>query len=142
MRKAVHALLTASVIGLVLNLLWENIQAPLYAGYTSFIQHVPICSMASLGDVAIILFLYILFALILRNVLWFQNLNTMSVFSLLIIGAVIGAGIEKWALLTSRWSYGYNMPIIPFLRVGLAPVLQMMIVPTLTFYFSSRYKGL
>jgi len=108
MRKAIPALLSISVIGLVLNLLWENLQAPLYKGYTSFIQH----------------------------------LNWKSILSLLIIGTVIGVGIERWAFITGRWSYTESVPIIPFLKVGITPILQMMIVPILTFYLSAKYKKL
>lgn len=140
MRKTIHTLLSISVIGLVLNLLWENVQAPLYEGYTGFVQHSPICAVASLGDVVIIVFLYAVFAAIMRDALWFRRLNWKSTVSLIVIGAVIGVGIEKWGLADGRWNYTESMPIIPFLKVGLTPILQMMIVPILTFYLSSKYK--
>lgn len=32
------------------HLLWENLQAPLYKGYTSFAQHFGICLKATFGD--------------------------------------------------------------------------------------------
>lgn len=139
MRKTIRALVTISALGLALNVLWENLQAPLYEGYTSFIQHVPICLVASLGDAAIIVFLYALFALFFRDTLWFGNLNWRYIVSLIIIGAIIGVGIEKWGLITGRWSYTEGMPIIPLLNVGLTPILQMMITPTVTFYLSAKY---
>jgi len=103
---------------------------PLYNGYRIFWQQLSICFIASLWDVAMILFLYILFALISKDMLWFQNLNPESVFSLLTIGALVGIGIERWALAAHRWSYNNGMPIIPFLEVGFVPVLQMMILPS------------
>jgi|SRR3989344_1107660 len=137
-KNTLYALVSISIVGLALNFLWENLQAPLYAGYTGFIQHLSICSMATLGDLTIILFMYIYSSLIFKDVLWFQNLSLKSVLSLLIIGVIVGVGIEKWALLTDRWTYGYNMPIIPLLGVGLTPVLQMIILPILTFSFSAK----
>lgn len=140
MRKIARALLIISAVGLVLNLLWENAQAPLYEGYAGFIQHLSICSVASLGDVAIIIFLYVLFALVFKDMLWFMNLRWKSIVSLMVIGTIIGIGIEKWALITGRWSYTEGMPIISFFNVGLTPVLQMTILPILTFRLSSKYK--
>ena len=36
------------------------------------------------------------------------------------------------------WSYNELMPIIPYLNVGLSPVLQMIIVPIITYFISAR----
>ncbi len=136
MKKTIQALLTISAVSFVLNLFWENAQAPLYKGYISFIQHLQICAIASLGDVVIILFLYALYAVITRDILWFRNQNWRSIVSLIIIGAIIGVGIEKWSLLTHRWSYAESMPIILLIKVGLSPVLQMIVLPIITFYIT------
>ncbi len=136
--KNIKIFFIVSVFGLLTNLVWENLQAPLYQGYNNFWQHFQICLIASLGDVAIIILLYVLFALIFRNILWFQNLNWKSILFLIIIGTIIGIGIEKWALITGRWNYTESMLVIPFLNVGLIPVLQMMLLPLLTFYVAKK----
>lgn len=138
-RKYLTPLLTIAVVSLLLNVLWENVQAPLYVGYAGPVAHLQVCIRAAIGDVLIILFIYGLFALMYRDMLWFQKLDWGSVVFLIIVGAGVGIGIEKWALHLQRWDYVPNMPIIPIVKVGLSPVLQMMILPIVTFHLTSKY---
>lgn len=46
-----------------------------------------------------------------------------------VLGAMTATIIEWHALRTGRWTYNSLMPLIPWLGVGLYPVLQMAIVP-------------
>jgi len=39
------------------------------------------------------------------------------------------------ALALGRWEYAAAMPIVPLLRVGLSPVLQMAVLLPLAVYF-------
>jgi hypothetical protein len=41
------------------------------------------------------------------------------------IGIIIGISIEWYALGVGRWSYNEYMPIIPLLKVGLTPTIQL-----------------
>ena len=52
----------------------------------------------------------------------------------MLAGFLIAVHIEQRALETGRWSYGQLMPIIPYVQVGLMPVLQMMILPMAHLY--------
>ena len=121
--------ITLAVVAFLLHVVWENAQAPLYTGYQSFSQHFSICLIGSLGDV-----------IITRSVLAFMWLlkkdvaKTTDFVALAIIGFVVAVVIEQHALLTSKWSYALAMPIIPILKVGLAPVLQMTLLLPLSFY--------
>ena len=133
------ALLRISVVSFVLNAIWENAHAPLYAGYISPLRHVPMCTRAAFGDVLIVLLMYGLFTLMYKDAWWFKKLNWKSVALLGIVGLEIGVGIEIWALHAQRWNYGASMPIIPRVQVGLTPVLQMMLLPIITFYLSAKY---
>ncbi len=140
MKEKISVFINIFVISFVLNLIWENIQAPLYEGYYSFTQHFWICFKASLGDAVIITFIFFMLALFFKNILWFQNLNWKPILFLVVIGMLISIGIEKWALATLRWHYAYNLPIIPIIKVGLTPVLQMMILPVTTFYILLKIR--
>lgn len=138
MNKLTKTLLIIAITSLVLNLAWENLQAPLYQGYSNFWQHLSICSIASLGDVLIILVLYCVLAIVNRDMLWISKMNSADVAILIVLGALVAMGMEKWALTTERWQYSSAMPIIPYVEVGLLPVLQMGLLPLFTCYIGKR----
>lgn len=133
-------ILLICLISFALNLVWENLQAPLYQGYANFWNHFPVCLWGTIGDVIIVLLLYFAFAAWHRDWYWIKTLSGWSVFTLGILGLVIGIGIEQWAVASARWAYTQAMPILPGLRVGLWPVLQMMILPGLTFFLAAKIR--
>lgn len=53
-------------------------------------------------------------------------------------GVLTAAVVEQWAVREGRWTYNELMPIIPLVRVGLWPVLQMGLVTPLTLWISER----
>jgi len=55
---------------------------------------------------------------------------------LAIIGFFFAVGIEQSALLLERWGYTDVMPIVPYLQVGLLPVLQMTLLLPLSIYLT------
>lgn len=137
MNKFTKILLIIAGTSLVLNLAWENLQAPLYQGYSNFWQHLSICSIASLGDVLIILILYFVLAIVNRDMLWISKMNRADVAGLIVLGALVAIGIEKWALDTERWQYTSAMPLIPYIEVGLLPVLQLAALPLLSYWLTN-----
>lgn len=132
------------ILGLIIffsflgNVVWENLQAPLYQGYGSFWQHFPVCFWGTIGDVVIVLVLYLAITVWYRDWYWIKDLSLRSVITLGILGLAIGAGIELRALSAAQWAYTPAMPVIPGLGVGLLPVLQMMILPGLTFFLAAK----
>jgi hypothetical protein len=136
--KKVRLILYIIIIGFLLNLIWENVQAPLYEGYEDFWAHFMMCFWASLVDVAVILLLYGLFAIWYKDFYWINYMNWKIVVVLIIIGGAIAVGFEQWAFEGQKWSYTDNMPIVPFTKVGLSPLLQMMLLPLLTFWLSYK----
>jgi hypothetical protein len=48
------------------------------------------------------------------------------------VGALGAVGLEWYALASGRWSYNERMPIVPLVNVGLWPVLQMTLLPSLS----------
>ncbi len=96
--------------GFILHLLWENLQAPLYASFTSLRDHFWICFKAAW---AITLLIGVLLAVSFE--LWAVYVD-------------------------QRWQYTQSMPLIPVLQVGLTPVLQMLIIPLVTLLLTSRFS--
>ncbi len=62
--------LTALLLSFALNLIWEIAQGPLYLGHEDFWRTLPMCAVASVGDVGIVFGLYGAFALASRDVDW------------------------------------------------------------------------
>ncbi len=125
-----------TIIAFLLHIVWENAQAPLYAGYQSFSLHFPVCFIGTVGDVVITL-LVLAFLRLLKK----DNLQTAADFmALAIIGFIIAVFIEQNALLVGKWNYAPTMPLIPYFQVGLAPILQMTILLPLSFYLAKLFN--
>lgn len=119
-----------SLIAFILHVIWENAQAPLFQGYSSFSQHFSVCFIGAVGDVVITLFVLAFIWLLKKD-----GPQTIADFlSLAVIGFVIAVAIEQHALLVGKWDYAPAMPLIPWLHVGLTPILQMTLLLPLSFY--------
>lgn len=128
-------IITLAIVAFLLHVVWENAQAPLYAGFQSFSQHFSICFIATIGDVVITLSVLAFLRLLKKDVTQITDF-----IGLAIIGFIIAVVIEQYALLAGKWSYARTMPIIPLLKVGLAPILQMTLLLPLSFYLARLTK--
>lgn len=129
----------------LLHLLWENLQAPLYEGFTSFGQHFWICFRATFGDLLFMFIIYAALAIIHRNLWWIADVSAYTYSTWIIalfIGAALAVSFEFWAVYVShRWDYTHMMPLLPLLRIGVFPVLQMIVVPVSTLFVTSRFSS-
>lgn len=124
------------VVSFALNILWENLQAPLFTGFVSFSNHFPMCFVGTIGDVVINLTV-LTFMILLRQDLVLK-FNKSDFIALAILGFIIAVAIEQNALLTSKWGYNSAMIVLPHLHVGLAPILQMVFLLPLSFYLTQK----
>lgn len=138
--KKQYKRLIASVgaIAFLLNFMWEVAQGFLYKGYKYDWEHISFCALASVADVLMVFILLFGFGLIYRNVLWIARLNATKIWWLMLAG-FLGAIVAEMAH-TSRgsWAYTESMPLIPWVDVGLTPVLQFTILPLIIFMVSIR----
>lgn len=128
-----------SFIAFIVHVIWENAQAPLFQGYASFAEHLPVCTAGTVGDVAITLFVYVVVALLKNDFNWIASLNKKDVIVLAVVGFFIAVGIEWRALLFGRWAYTDAMPLIPYLKVGLTPILQMLLLLPFSAYLTKKF---
>lgn len=132
-----------ALLGFVLNLVWENAQAPLYAGYTSFTDHFLTCLRATLGDAAIVLLLSMAYTFAAKERDGMRDTKRRSALAataIVITGIIIAILIEWHALAAGRWSYA-AMLLIPLLNVGLLPILQLALLPLATVYIAEKVMG-
>jgi hypothetical protein len=129
----------------VLHLLWENLQAPLYAGFQSSAQQFWICFKATWGDLLFMACIYVALAIIHRDPFWVADRAAYALpatwIIALLVGGLLAVNLELWAVhVDHRWQYTETMPLIPVLRIGLTPVLQMMVIPLAAIAFTSRFS--
>lgn len=129
-----------------LHLLWENLQAPLYEGFVSFQQHFWICFKATGGDLLFMLIIYAALAVIHRDAFWFVNRaaydHAATWMIAVLLGVLLAVSFELWAVYVAhRWQYAEAMPLLPILRIGLTPVLQMVFVPLIAFLFTRSFSS-
>jgi hypothetical protein len=120
-------LFRVAIVSFVLNLIWENLHSYLYAGYMGGRITQLILLEASLIDALLIILISLPF---IYREKWRGK-------SWLIIpfGIIISIIIELGALYLGRWSYNEYMPLIPLLRVGLTPTIQLGLLGYISYKF-------
>ena len=131
---------TTGWVAFVLNFVWELAQMPLYKNAPYDLAHIAFCALASVADVIMVLLIYFCFALIYKNPLWVKTLTVSSIFLLILVGGLGAIVAEMRHLSAGNWAYDDDMPIIPIGNVGLSPLLQFMLLPTLIYYLSYKKK--
>lgn len=127
-------ILTIAILAFVFNFIWEVAQGPLYKGYEYDWQHISFCALASVADMLMVLILLFLFGLIYNNVFWTKNFTTFRVVILMLAGGVGAIIAEVWHSSRGDWAYTESMPLIPWVEVGISPVLQFTILPLIIFF--------
>ena len=121
-----------TLISFALHLTWESLHVLLYTGYEHLSTQLPIYVWASIGDVLYTLGAFALVCAFKKNIDWMQRSTFSDYLALAALGFFMALFVEYKALAFHRWAYLPNMPIIPFLHVGLSPVLQMTLLLPLT----------
>ncbi|MEI8343568.1 MAG: hypothetical protein WCF93_01295 [Candidatus Moraniibacteriota bacterium] len=128
----------AIIIAFVLNFFWEISQSFLYAPhYKGFEQLISVHLWASASDVMIVSVILLASEIIFERFLKNEN-KKVGLFSVIFLGFLLAVAIEKYALTTGMWAYNSWMPVIPWLKVGLAPVIQMMLIPAVVWMFLKK----
>lgn len=55
------------------------------------------------------------------------------------VSFLVAVLIEIFALGAARWAYGPWMPVIPILKVGLSPIVQLPLLSCLTGLIACRF---
>lgn len=137
-RIYIRLLLGIVFISFLLNSIWELVHSPLYRWHQYDFQHVSICILASLADTVMVLMLIFLFGLAFKNVFWVNHLTGVRIIVLALVGAIGATAGEMWHTSKGDWAYADYMPLIPWLGVGVSPVLQFTILPLIIFVVNKK----
>ena len=131
---------------LLLNFAWEILQAPLYAGMADMphAQVTKACLQATFGDAVIMLLSFGGVAVAARSRHWIVAAKGWQFALFIGVGVSITAAIEWLAThgyWVGNWNYLPTMPLVPGTGIGLAPLLQWVVLPLLTVWFVRRQLG-
>jgi len=118
-RLALHRVLWSSLTAFVISLVWEFAHAPLYSAYQGGAITPFILARASLWDTIMLVTIAILSGMIKPTAQWCHVLAGVT------LAFMVAFNLELYALATARWVYAESMPTLPFLGVGLSPLLQL-----------------
>jgi hypothetical protein len=134
--------LRLATLGFAGNALWEALQTPLYAdrggGALYMIQTRLHCAV---GDVLILLSCFAIVSLMWRNRHWIAtgSVAPRILFVTLGLGYTIASEVVHTRWLPS-WAYAPEMPLL--FGVGLAPILQWLLIPSLLLFILGRSRAL
>lgn len=126
-------------LGFLLHLIWEYFQCGPYflhlqnpASFSAMIK-------ATLGDLIMMVIVYLFLSVIFRSFSWFQRTWNCQVITAIITSSVVLAIIvEIWAIKSGRWAYTDKNLLIPILGVSIFPVLQMALINPIAMYCSHQ----
>ena len=125
----------------ILNYSWEVAQSPLFNGMGDIKTAWHHCIGSGLGDGLITLIVYAAACLIFRSLNWVFAMNGEKYALVALLGLLVGTSIEWFAInVIHRWSYTPEMPLIPYINLGVFPVLQLAFLLPAIFFLASKYR--
>ena len=136
-----YKLISVFIVAVLVNYAWELAQAPLYVGLEEYSLEVFWhCFVASLGDGVMVLLILAAGWIMLKRRDWFERPDFAGYVVMLTAGFFLALFVEWLGLhVLRRWEYSARMPLLPALRVGIAPIAQMLFLPPLIFKIVSFF---
>lgn len=133
--------LNIGIFAFLLSFPWEILQSPFFQGMTAA-RHgeaVRICTLATLGDVGLMLVNFWIVAWVGGGRRWPLQPTVARVAGFTGLGLAATILVEILATrVWHRWRYSSLMPTIPILEVGLVPLLMWGVLPPLILWFVRR----
>jgi hypothetical protein len=142
LRQAIGLAAGTFAVSIFVHFLWEMLQTFAYeVGPLGVNWVIAYHFLATLEDAGLMVALYAAGCAIHRDPEWIVRLSWKDGAWLGGLGAALAFAIETWALARGRWAYTAWMPVIPGLRVGLLPILQLALLPPFILRVSARLFG-
>ena len=124
-----------SALAFVLNLAWEIAQVRLYTLWADTDRARVAWALVhcTLGDVLIALAMFALASIVLRRVDWPAS-SPWTGSTIVVTGALLYTAWSEWynVYRAGNWGYTESMPLL--VGIGLAPLLQWLLLPPLTLW--------
>lgn len=136
--RAVKIFIVASLV----NYPWEVGQIVFYDFSGSLGDAARHCLVPSLGDGVILLIIYLAGLAVFQRLDWADTPGRKMYAMMLGTGLIVAVAVEWFGMvLFGRWQYNPLMPTLPWLNLGLLPILQMLVLPPLIFFLVARWKA-
>lgn len=116
-------------LAFILNLLWEFWHSQFYTSVLGHSVSWPFLVTASFLDVLLVWLIIFVAEKIYKSYL-----------IVIFLGFLAAVFNEKMALWFHLWQYNSKMAIVPLLKIGLTPVLQMTLLPFFIYLFENKFK--
>ena len=132
--------LNIAFFSFLLNFVWEVLQTPFFVDISTEITTIIWYRFhCTLGDVMISLGSFWLVALISKSRIWFLNPTKKKLLLFIAFGVSYTIFSEiKNVSLNKLWAYSDFMPVIPYIDVGIVPLIQWIIIPPLLVFIVRR----
>jgi len=131
-----------STCAFTLHLAWELLQCEVFFVHGSYDSSMAAMVKASVGDVILTWILYVIVAVVSRRWRWAVGpWSGRQIATLLVASTALAADVEVRGLLAERWSYSDLMPIVPFLGVGVVPVVQLLVLTPAVVLLAERLSA-
>jgi len=138
-----QALRVYLALSLVLNLLWETLQLPLYTIWTtgSVREKAFAVVHCAVGDV-MIAGLALVAALAVAGSSGWPFRRARQVFAITLMIGIAYTIYSEWLNTTVRqsWAYSPLMPVLPVTGTGLSPLMQWLVVPSVALSLATRWR--
>jgi hypothetical protein len=137
--KTLWAIAVVSVITLLLHGIWEHTHIVLYTGYEQMEGVLPVWVSATLGDLLYTLLIVGVISFVKGGVGWLRDASWREYLAAAFVGLLVALMVEYKGLYLGRWEYLPTMPLVPFLHIGLSPLLQMTLLTPLSLWLVRRF---
>jgi hypothetical protein len=131
------------VLSLGLNLLWEAVQLPLYTIWTTGTLGTKAYAVihCAIGDVIIAVLVLVAVLSLIGSEYWPQR-GSREVLVLTVIVGLAYTLYSEWLNTTVRqsWTYSPLMPALPLIGIGLSPLLQWLVLPSVALTLATRLR--
>lgn len=128
------------VVAVLVNLPWELAQIGLGLFADTSDREMVFCLTCSIGDGLLVLLILGAGRLAFGAWDWFVRAAFREYGLMVSVGAVLATTIELAAVGTGTWRYERAMPLLPGVRVGLFPFLQMIMLPPIIFRLVAVFR--
>lgn len=134
-----RALRRYAIASAALHLLWELAQLPLYTIWQQgSIREIAIAvAHCTAGDVVIAMVTLFAALIVAGNARWPFEKRLPTAALAIAAGIVYTVFSERTNVARGSWTYAELMPMVPWIHVGLTPLLQWLVVPGIVFRWST-----
>lgn len=136
----IRTMLILAAVTLLGHGVWEYLHIALYTDYGAMEGLLPAWVLATLGDLFYTLVIIAVVSLSKGGTSWVYNGGRGEYLAAALLGLLVALMVEYKGLYLGRWAYLPSMPVIPFLGVGLSPVLQMTVLTPLILFLTKRFS--